>query len=192
MRKIIVIAIATLTVTASCNSKRTAPKPRGYYRIEMPAAHSYVSAPLDGYPYSFEVSEYARVSAATEPGSEPYWINISYPAYNAKIHISYKHIRGNLAKFVEDAYLMTYKHTIKADAIAAQQFESEDGRTFGLLYEISGNAASNVQFYITDSTRHFLRGALYFNTHPNADSLRPVIEYITEDIRHIMLSTQWK
>jgi gliding motility-associated lipoprotein GldD len=187
-----VAALAACLFLASCSSRRTTPKPRGYYRIELPQEHGYTPVSLKNYPYSFNVSSLAKVAPASEEMAEPYWINISYPDYNAKIHISYKAIKGNFDKYVEDTHYLVFKHTVKADAITEQRFEGADGRTFGSIYEIGGNAASNVQFYLTDSTRHFLRGSLYFNTQPNRDSLNPVIEYITEDIRHLIESTKWQ
>ena len=194
MKQILTIAALclTLAVFASCNSKRSTPKPRGYYRIELPQEHTYIRTTLKSYPYSFEVSSYATVTSSDEERSEPYWININYPNYNAKIHISYKPVKDNLGTYVEDMHYMVYKHTIKADEIFQERFENADGKTFGYFYDIGGDAASNAQFYLTDSTRHFLRGSLYFNTHPNRDSLQPVIEYITEDIFHLMETTKWQ
>jgi gliding motility-associated lipoprotein GldD len=192
VKQLFIILLTTLVLCASCSNKRTTPKPRGYYRIEFPKERNYVSTALKGYPYSFEVSSIAAVAPTTEEHSEPYWINISYSDYNAKIHISYKAVKNDLDKYVEDTHYLVYKHTVKADAIIQQRFESEDGKTFGYLYEIGGNAASNVQFYVTDSLHHFLRGSLYFNTHPNRDSLQPVIDYITEDIFHLIETTKWR
>jgi len=181
-----------LAIFASCSSKRSTPKPRGYYRIEFPQERSYVRTALKGYPYSFEVSSHAAVASSDDDYREPYWINISYPDYNAKIHISYKPVKGNLGTYVEDMHYMVYKHVIKADEIFQERFENADKKTFGYFYDIGGNAASNAQFYLTDSVRHFLRGSLYFNSHPNRDSLQPVIEYITEDIFHLMETTKWQ
>jgi len=191
-KQALMVGLAALALCAACSSKRTAPKPRGYYRIALPKEHGYARATPGGYPYSFEVSTLATVAPMREEHSEPFWINVSYPDYNAKIHISYKAVKGNLDRLVEDAHYMVYKHHVKADEITQQRFEGADGRTFGYVYEIGGNAASSVQFYVTDSARHFLRGSLYFNTHPNRDSLQPVIAYITEDIFHLMETTEWQ
>ena len=189
----IALLLLLLALLAACNSKRTTPKPRGYYRIALPFERSYAPAPLgESCPYTFEVSSLATVAPATDEHSEPFWVNVSYPAYNAKIHISYKPLRGNLDRYIEDTHYLVYRHTVKADAIVQQRFAGEHGRSFGYLYEIGGNAASNVQFYLTDSARHFLRGSLYFNTHPNRDSLQPVIDYLTEDIMHLMETVRWK
>ncbi len=192
MKHLFIIVLSALVLTTSCNSKRTAPKPRGYYRIELPQDRKYARTALKGYPYSFEVSQYTKVAPTTDEHSEPYWVNIDYPGLNAKIHVSYKRVNSNLDKYIEDTHFLVYKHTVKSDGIIWERFENNELHTFGYIYEIGGNAASNVQFYLTDSSRHFLRGSLYFNTHPNRDSLQPVIQYITEDIWRLMESTEWK
>ncbi|MDR3189202.1 MAG: gliding motility lipoprotein GldD, partial [Prevotellaceae bacterium] len=172
----------------SCSNRQGTPKPRGYYRIALPEKHDYAPLALKGYPYAFDLSAYATATPNIGKNSEPYWLDVYYAGYNAILYLSYKRITNTYAQLLEDAHALVYRHTIKADAISAQRFESGDGKTFGYLYEIGGNAATNVQFYITDSTKHFLRGSLYFNVHPNCDSLAPVIQFITEDIRHLMES----
>jgi gliding motility-associated lipoprotein GldD len=176
----------------SCGQKKSTPKPRGYYRIELPKEHTYRKFDIKGYPYSFDVSTLSTVEPDNSKNAEPYWINIEYPAYNAKIYISYKTAGKNLDKLIEDTHYLVYKHTVKSDAIIQQRFEGSDSIGYGYLYEIDGDVASNVQFYITDEKRNFIRGALYFNTHPNRDSLEPVISYITEDIRYLMENLKWK
>ncbi|MGL4364357.1 MAG: gliding motility lipoprotein GldD [Bacteroidales bacterium] len=194
MQKELLLVISLILISLyACTSKRTSPKPHGYYRIELPQDRGYKSASLKGFPYDFEIPSYAEIVPYYEQhlNEYPYWINIVYKDYNAKIHISYKPINKNLTTLIEDVHFLVYKHTIKADAITQQRFDSEDKKTFGYIYEIGGNAACNVQFYLCDSTRHFLRGSLYFNTHPNYDSLSPVIQYFTDDIRHIMESIRW-
>ena len=176
-------------VMFSCGGGRQGtPKPRGYYRIALPEEHTYAPLSLKGYPYTFDVSTHATATPNTSRGSEPYWLDVYYADYNAIIYLSYKSIEtmNAYAQLVEDAHTLVYRHTIKADAISEQRFESGSGKTFGYLYEIGGNAATNVQFYMTDSTKNFLRGSLYFDVHPNRDSLAPVIEFITEDIRRLM------
>ncbi|MDR1226115.1 MAG: gliding motility lipoprotein GldD [Prevotellaceae bacterium] len=185
------LLIAGALLISACRSATT-PKPRGYYRIELPKEPRYKPLHQKGCPYAFDISTLASVTADHDQNAEPCWINVSYSQLNAKLHISYKPLKNNLDKFVEDVHYLVYKHTVKADAITEQRFESTDQKSYGYLYEIGGNAASNVQFYITDSARHFIRGALYFNTQPNRDSLAPVIAYITEDIRRMMESTRWQ
>ncbi|MDR2938193.1 MAG: gliding motility lipoprotein GldD, partial [Prevotellaceae bacterium] len=116
--------IILVLIFASCNSKRTTPKPRGYYRIELPQERGYARTALKNYPYSFEISSHATVAPPDDEHNEPYWINVSYPAYNAKIHISYKAVKNNLEKFVEDTHYLVYKHHVKADGIQPRRFES--------------------------------------------------------------------
>ena len=175
----------------SCGGRQSTPKPRGYYRIALPEEHRYTPLSLRGFPYTFDVSAYATATPNTSRGSEPYWLDVYYADYNATIYLSYKSIQNSYAQLLEDAHTLVYRHTIKADAITEQRFESSDGQTFGYLYEIGGNAATNLQFYMTDSTKNFLRGSLYFNVHPNRDSLAPIIEFITEDIRRLMETVEF-
>ena len=112
--------------------------------------------------------------------------------YNARIYFSYKEINNNFQEIAEDSRNFVYKHAFKADAIVENQYLDSIKKVYGILYEIKGNTASSVQFLATDSTHHFLRGALYFNNHPNKDSLAPVISYISDDIRHIMETLRWE
>lgn len=160
----------------------------GYYRIDLPAAayHTFDST----LPYTFELSDYAQVVPLPD---DPYWMNIEYPAWNATVHCSYKKLKNNkLSNLIEDTRTLVYKHTIRADAIAEEYFENAERHTCGVLYTIEGNAASAAQFFVTDSLRHFVRGSLYFNNVPNADSVAPVNAFIVDDIRHLMETIQWK
>ncbi len=167
------------------------PKPRGYFRIDLPEK-SYL--PFDTtYPYSFEYPSYARIVPDVRETSEPFWINIEFPQFSGQLHISYKPVRGNLAEYLEDARTFVVKHIPKAEAINDSLVMRPEDRVFGLVYYIEGNqAASPCQFFITDSTSHFLRGALYFNIIPNNDSLAPVIRFIEADIRHLIATIRWK
>jgi len=168
-----------------------APKPRGYFRIDFPEK-SYVKFDTT-YPYSFEYPEYARVITDSRPTSEPFWINIDFPRYQGRIHISYKPVHDNLATFLEDSRTFVVKHIPKADAIDDSLIYRPEDRVFGMVYYIEGTqAASPCQFFVTDSSSQFLRGALYFNVPPNNDSLAPVIDFIRDDIRHILETFQWK
>jgi len=119
-------------------------------------------------------------------------ISISFPDYKAKIHLSYKDISGNLNQLTEDARTLAYKHTYKADAIDEQVFINPEQKVYGILYDIKGNSASSIQFYVTDSSKHYLRGALYFRCQPNKDSLAPAIEYFTADVVHLIETLRWK
>jgi gliding motility-associated lipoprotein GldD len=173
-----------------CNEDYS-PKPRGYFRIDFPEK-SYVRFDTT-YPYTFEYPAYASVIADTRPTSEPYWINIDFPQYRGKIHISYKPVHENLAGYLEDSRTFVVKHIPKADAIDDSLIYRPADRVFGLVYYIEGaQAASPCQFFVTDSSSRFLRGALYFNVPPNNDSLAPVINFIEADIRHMLKTFKWK
>ncbi len=183
---VIVLAVAACALT-SCG-QRAQPLEYGYYRIDLPEAtyHTYDK----GLPYAFDLSDYAQVTPIND---EPYWLNIDYPVWNATIHCSYKSLKNSdLRELTEDTRTLVYKHTIRADAIAENFFENDAHRTYGVLYEIEGNAASSAQFFVTDSVRHFVRGSLYFNNLPNADSIAPVNAFICNDIRRLMETIAWK
>jgi gliding motility-associated lipoprotein GldD len=173
----------------SCKKKYT-PKPKAYFRIDLPEKQ-YENWNND-FPYSFDKLSIADVQADKSKGAEKYWLNIQYPDYKATIHLSYKKVEGNIEDYLEDSRKMAYKHSIKADAIGEQAFFNEDKDVYALIYRIKGNAASSVQFVATDSTHHFLRGALYFKEHPNQDSLAPVIQYIDKDMVKLIETLEWK
>ncbi len=183
-----------MLVLVGCK-EASVPKPRGYFRIDIPEAEyqdlgQKTKDKGQRTPYFFEYSAHAIAEPRQEPG-ERYWIDIVYPQYNAQIHCSYKPVQGRLRMLSDDAQDFVYKHAGKATAIPEQGFVNEIDRVYGVYYELQGNTASPVQFYLTDSTRHFFRGALYFNCAPNQDSLAPVIDFIREDVRHMMESFQW-
>ena len=178
-----------LTFTG-CDQDYT-PKPRGYFRIDFPEK-AYTKFDTT-YPYSFEYPVYAKIVPDKRPTSEPYWMNIDFPHYQGTIHISYKPVNENLTEFLDDSRAFVVKHIPKADAIEDSLIYRPEDRVFGLIYYINGTqAASPCQFFVTDSSSGFLRGALYFNVPPNNDSLAPVIDYILEDIRHMLKTFKWK
>ncbi len=183
-----VFGLACISVIA-CQRSYT-PKPRGYLRLDFPRKE-YVR--FDSTcPFRFDYPAYSRVVPDRDYNSEPCWLNIDFPGFEGRIHISYKTIDGNLYKYVEDSRALAYKHTIKADAILETVYSYPGAGVYGILYDIKGNAASSLQFYLTDSIRHFLRGSLYFNTVPDKDSLAPVISYFREDIIRLIESFEWK
>lgn len=163
------------------------PKPRGYFRIDL-KDKVYDTAHI-AEPVIFEYP--SNVARIVQHRGEEEFFDIVYPAYNARVYCSYKSINGNFYEISEDSRKFVYKHVVKADAISEQPYENPEKNMYGILYEIKGNAASQVQFLLTDSVKHFLRGALYFNNRPNKDSIAPVAEYITEDIVRIMESAEW-
>lgn len=177
----------------SCNSSYTI-KPKGYFKINLPD-RAYQQFEKAGYPYTFEYPVYANVIQDTtlfEDNDSPYWINIDFPQFQGKIYISYKKIRDTgFDKLVEDAFKMTYKHTSKATEINDSLFQTPQGIT-GIWFNVGGNAATAKQFFVTDSTRHFLRGALYFDSAPNEDSLSIVNDFLQADMKHLINSLKWK
>lgn len=166
------------------------PKPRGYFRLEFPEKQYRVFDST--FPFRFNYPVYGIIVKDNQRGAEDYWINIEFPKHKAKIHISYKQVHGNIDALIEDVRTLAYKHTIKADAINEKLFANPDKRVYGTLYDIKGNAASSYQFYVTDSVKHFLRGALYFSVHPNKDSLAPAIDFFGRDMTALIETLEWK
>jgi gliding motility-associated lipoprotein GldD len=179
----------------SCNSDYTQ-KPRGYYKIDLPKKQ-YQLFDQPGYPYSFEYPVYGKIVKDStffeEKTENPYWINIDFPSLNGRFYISYKEIGKNkFDSLVNDAYTLSYKqHTYRASAIQPEPFTTASGIE-GVFFTLKGNAATSSQFFATDTVRHFLRGALYFNVTPNEDSLAPVTNFLREDLRHLINTLRWK
>lgn len=167
------------------------PKPKGYNRFNLPA-HDYVLV-ADSLPYSFEYSKYAKVLKDTSWISDRYWIEIYYPDYKANVHLTYKQVNNadSLKGYLDDAYFLTAKHQIKASAIDESIAQTPNGKTV-VYAEIEGEVPSQFQFFTTDSVRHFLRGALYFNTQVQNDSLQPAIEFVKVDVVHMMNTLEWR
>jgi gliding motility-associated lipoprotein GldD len=175
---------------ASCNQDYT-PKPRGYVRITLPEKEY---TPIEtSCPYVFEIPTYSVFKPDIRPQSDSCWFNIEYPQFKAQLYFSYKPIHGNLAQYLEDSRELTNKHISKASGIEETLVIIYERRVYGLLYTVEGNrAASPIQFHLTDSTDHFLRGALYFNVTPNNDSLAPVIDFLREDVLHLIETFNWQ
>ncbi len=194
MKRISLYSLIVMAVLAlACNDPYTL-KPKGYYRIEFPK-HEYKVFDQPGYPYTFEYPVYAEVLKDTsffDDNDTPFWINIDIPRFSGKIYISYKQVgKTDFTKLVDDAFKMTYKHTSKATEIRDSLMKTANGLS-GVWFDVGGNAATARQFFITDSTTHFLRGALYFDTTPNADSLGIVNDFLQEDMKHLINTLNWK
>jgi gliding motility-associated lipoprotein GldD len=178
-----------LSLSFSCRHEYT-PKPRGYYRIAFPEkSYHQLDKPL---PYTFLIPDYSYPERDSLNLDQPNWITIEVPNNHAQIHISYKEVKDSLFKYIEDSRTLVYKHSQKANSIVEQVFMNPVNRVYGTVYTLKGNAASPLQFYLTDSTRHFLRGALYIKEVPNYDSLRPVIEFLSKDVLQMIETTSWK
>ncbi len=170
------------------------PKPKGYLRLEYPQPeYKNVDVSL---PFTFDKNQLAeRIrSIKSDTINNMYGVDIDYPALKGTIYLTYKNVssKEQLMNYIKDAQNLTQKHVIKADEIVEQPFLNKDHNVFGMFYEVGGNAASQSQFYVTDSTEHFLIGSLYFYAKPNYDSIYPAAVYLKNDIQHIMESLRWK
>jgi gliding motility-associated lipoprotein GldD len=177
----------------ACKNDNYTPKPRGYFRINFPEK---IYHQLDSiYPYKFEYPEYVTITPDRQALHETNWINLDFRSFRGKVHLSYKRVTNAeiLNRYTEDARTLALKHIPKASSIEQQLVAVPEHKVYGLIYNIRGlGAASPYQFYVTDSTSHFLRGALYFDAVPNADSLMPVIDFVKKDIDHLIQTLEWK
>lgn len=168
------------------------PKPKAYPRVIYPVKQyeTYVSSDC---PFEFRKPVYAAVTRDSSPQANPCWINVVFPNFNGTINLTYKEInaKNNLAKLVEDAHTMSFKHAKKANYIDEVLIQNNNG-VGGILYNVGGDAASNIQFFLTDSAHHFIRGALYFNNEPNADSMAPILTFVRTDLDTFLSSFKWK
>ena len=189
MKNIVLICVAM--VFFSCGNDPV-PKPKAMLRLEYPAPeYNQVNIPL---PFTFEKNELADpiTNIKLDGVNNLYGVNIEYPKLKGTIYLTYKKIKDdNLTNLLRDAQNLTQKHTIKADEIEGILYENPKHKVFGMFYEVGGNAASQSQFYVTDSVNHFLIGSLYFNTKPNYDSILPAADYLKKDIKHIMETIEW-
>ena len=190
MKNLALLFILICSILFSGCDEASIPRQRGFLRIELPE-HTYKTFDPAGCPFSFEISGLAEAVPDTNRLSEKCWWYINYPQQNGKIYISYKPVNNDFNKFAEDSRTLVYKHTQRANSIN-ENLISNNNNGYGILYDIGGDAASSLQFFMTDSNKHFLRGALYFNSSPNSDSLAPLIQYIHEDVEHMLATLKWK
>lgn len=192
LRAVIYISfILAISFCASC-SNNYAPKPRGFFRIKLPEkSYQWYHGPC---PFSFEYPSYAVISPDNSANRERCWQNINIPQFNATIHLSYHPVQSNktLIELTEDSRTFAFKHTSKATSIDEARIDDPKNRKYGIYYTITGNTASFAQFYLTDSTQHYLRAALYFNEEPHADSIKPVLTFLKKDIDILIKSFHWK
>lgn len=214
MKRIIpaLIICSLVLLIFSCNSNYT-PRPKGYFAIPFPE-HQYQSFDRPGFPYSFDYPVYSNIvrdSSYFDPSQDSaYSVNIDIPSFNARIYLSYKTIGGlsvyrlktdhgykdstslnTFDNLRDDAYKITFKHTSKATSIEDSAFITPNG-IGGIFFTVGGNAATGKQFFVTDTSRHFLRGALYFNATPNEDSLHIVYDFLQKDMEHMVNTLRWR
>jgi gliding motility-associated lipoprotein GldD len=197
----------------ACNSDYSSKK-RGYFRVELPA-RDYILFDREDFPYKFEYPAYASIMQDStffdRAPENPYWINLDFPGLNGRIFLSYKIIGGQTPiklknqdgtyrdsmtlnefdKLVNDAFNLTSKNDVVASSIRDSFFINKHGIP-GVFFRVGGNAATARQFFMTDSSRHFIRGALYFENTPNADSLKPIVDFLSTDMEHLINSLEWK
>jgi gliding motility-associated lipoprotein GldD len=192
---LLLTAFCLLVILTACNSDFVQ-RERGYYKIDLPEK-KYQVFNRQGFPYTFEYPVYGNIIQDSlffdEKAENPYWINVDFPQFEGRLHLSYKEVGPNkFDSLVNDAFTLSYKqHTSRASAIQSNPFTTPNNIS-GIYFTLKGNAATANQFFATDSVKHFLRGALYFNAPPNEDSLRPVNAFLRQDMEHLINTLQWK
>jgi gliding motility-associated lipoprotein GldD len=174
------------------NNTEYSPKPKGYNRIELPA-HEY--QPLtESHPYYFEYSKHAVVQKDTFQNAEPDWIILYYPALNARVQLTYKPVLNSperLQGMINDAYMLATKHQVRAESQTDQVILLKNGKK-AVGINLEGEVPSHFQFFITDTTKNYLRGATYLMSATKGDSLRPIIDFVKADCRHLLETLKWK
>ena len=176
----------------SCQRNYT-PKPRAYYRIDFPEKEYRLYDSI--CPFTFEYPVYGTLVHDTRPTSEPCWMNINFPKYNGTINLTYIELNSHdmFDVIIEDDWKMIFSVIAqKADAVEQHQYYDPEMKVYGIISDIKGNAASAVQFYVTDSTKNYLRGSLYFAVRPNQDSLAPAVAFFREDMIRLIETVRWK
>jgi len=191
--KQITVFIAILLSFSACNGNHDySPKPRGYHRIIFPKKdyRQYTAS----CPFTFVYPKYAYIEPDKKADAKPCWLNMQFPEFNGTLHLSYQPIlsKKEFNEMVEDAHKLSFKHTVKATSIDEGVINYPEQKVYGIYYTIDGNAASSVQFYLTDSAKNYMRGALYFNTEPRLDSIQPVLTFVKQDVNVLIKSFRWK
>ena len=187
---LVILVLACIAFSCERDSNYL-PKPRGYFRIDLPEkAYTKVDTIEK---YSFEVPEYDLITPDPYSPDEKNWVNIEMPQFKGSIHLTHKPVDENLGVYLEDVHTMVTKHLQKANGMRDSLIINKEHQVYGLFIEMDGKGvATPMQFYLTDSTKNFVRGALYFNFQPNNDSMQPVINFIREDIDHMINTFEWK
>lgn len=184
MKKLNIFLI--IIMLASCEEE-IQPRPKAFLSLEYPEADYEILRTK--CPYVFEKNEIATPKKPV--GGKYCWLNLEYDLLGGTIFLTYQPIRNNLDSLLSDAQKLPLQHTIKAEAIEGDVYVNPYRRTYGMFYEVQGDAASQAQFYLTDSVNHFITGSVYFNVRPNFDSIFPAADYLKQDIRHLMETVRW-
>ncbi|RZJ31201.1 MAG: gliding motility lipoprotein GldD [Flavobacterium sp.] len=181
---ILLISGILLLSVAGCKND-VIPKPTSHLSLNYPAPE--YAAFSNECPYSFDMNYDANIK-----GKPDCSFTINYPKMKATIYLTYKPVNGNITALLRDAQKLTYEHVIKADDIVEQPYVNPDNKVYGMFYQIQGNAATNAQFYATDSVKHFVTASVYFYAKPNFDSILPAASYVRNDMRRIIETLKWK
>lgn len=187
---LLAVSIAT-TLFLFYGVENDIPKPRGYFRIDFPekAYRNYDSK----CSVSFDIPEYSKVELFKDRISEDScWFNIYFPKMNARVHCTYVPVGSEFDNLIHDSYGFAAKHEMKASGLRRTMIADTSRKVYGIIYDIEGDAASQLQFFLTDSTKHFFRGSLYFYNSPNADSIAPVLSFLRDDIIHLTETLHWQ
>ena len=183
----IIFIFVILSTFNSCDGKKTfIPKPPTYLKIEFP--ERFYTVYEDACDFSFEAPNYFEIQQMKNSCNR----DIQFKNLNGTLHLSYIKMDTTLSAYVNYALDKIDEHKVKATAIYDSVFINNDNKVYGTFFELQGNVASPFQFYLTDSTDIFMNGIIYFNTRPNYDSIKPVLNFVKEDLYKIMTTTQWK
>lgn len=192
MRRRLLFSFLPIFLLAACNGNNYSPKPRGYFNIKLPKK-AYKTFD-EGCAFSFDYPIYAEMIPDSGKDIQQCWYNLAFPTFNGRLHLTYYDVKSQkeYEGLVEDARTFAFKHTVKANAIDQKLINYPENKVYGIYYAIEGNTASSVQFFLTDSAKHYFRGALYFNERPQYDSIQPVVAFIKKDIDRIISTFKWK
>ncbi len=192
VKRLVLFFVGSVILISCNNHPDFSPKPRGFFRIVLPEKkyRDYSG----GCPFTFSYPVYASIQPDKNKNAQPCFFNIEFPAFKGTLHMSYMPITSKKVfnELIEDAHTFAFKHTVKATGIDEGTIALPNQKIYGIYYRIDGNAASSVQFYLTDSTKNYLRGALYFSELPRQDSIKPVLEFVKKDIDVMIKTFRWK
>ncbi|RDC57545.1 gliding motility lipoprotein GldD [Pedobacter chinensis] len=192
LKQLIFLPFILLLCFSACQNNDYSPKPKAYFRIEFPKKE--YAAFVKPVPFSFEYPVYANIEQDRSRDAQKNWYNLHFKQFNGHLHLTYYDVsnKREYDEMVEDARRLVFKHTIKASAIDQRVINYPRQKVYGIYYAIEGNTASSVQFFLTDSAKHYFRGALYFNERPQYDSIAPVVKFIKTDIDTLISTFRWK